>query len=45
MIKEAVILAAGMGTRLPDAMAGKPKGFIIFDRHPIIEESGLKESG
>ena len=39
MIKEAVILAAGMGTRLSDAMAKKPKCFIIFDRHPIIEES------
>jgi choline kinase len=39
MIKEAVILAAGMGTRLSDTMAEKPKGFIIFDRHPIIEES------
>ena len=42
MIKEAVILAAGMGTRLSDAMDGKPKGFIIFDRHPIIEESVRK---
>ncbi|MBM24057.1 MAG: sugar nucleotidyltransferase [Gammaproteobacteria bacterium] len=42
MIKEAVILAAGMGTRLSDAMAGKPKGFIIFDRYPIIEESVRK---
>ena len=42
MIKEAVILAAGMGTRLSDEMAGKPKGFIIFDRYPIIEESVRK---
>ena len=42
MIKEAVILAAGMGTRLSDAMDGKPKGFIIFDRQPIIEESVRK---
>jgi len=39
MIKEAVILAAGMGTRLSDEIAGKPKGFIVFDRYPIIEES------
>jgi len=42
MIKEAVILAAGMGTRLSDAMAGKPKGLIVFDRYPIIEESVRK---
>ena len=42
MIKEAVILAAGMGTRLSDAMAGKPKGFIVFERYPIIEESVRK---
>ena len=42
MIKEAVILAAGMGTRLSDEMAGKPKGFIVFDRYPIIEESVRK---
>ena len=42
MIKEAVILAAGMGTRLSDAMARKPKGFIVFERYPIIEESVRK---
>ena len=42
MIKEAVILAAGMGARLSDAMAGRPKGFIVFDRYPIIEESVKK---
>ena len=42
MIKEAVILAAGMGTRLSDAMSGKPKGFIVFERYPIIEESVRK---
>jgi len=34
-----VILAAGLGTRLSDAIAGKPKGLIVFDRYPIIEES------
>tara|TARA_B100000586_G_scaffold138543_1_gene100372 strand:- start:707 stop:1444 length:738 start_codon:yes stop_codon:yes gene_type:complete len=39
VIKDAVILAAGLGTRLSDAIAGKPKGLIVFDRYPIIEES------
>ena len=39
MIKDAVILAAGMGARLLDSMADRPKGFIVIDQQPIIVES------
>jgi len=42
MIKEAVILAAGMGTRLASSLSSYPKGFITFDQFPIIEESVKK---
>lgn len=38
-MKHAVILAAGMGTRLRDAHSGKPKGFVELDGRPIIEDS------
>lgn len=38
-MKHAVILAAGMGTRLRDAHSGKPKGFLELDGRPIIEDS------
>lgn len=39
MIHRAVILAAGMGTRLRDAAADFPKGFLRLGERPIIEES------
>ena len=42
MIKEAVILAAGMGTRLASSLSTYPKGFITLDQFPIIEESVKK---
>ena len=42
MIEEAVILAAGTGARLSDSMANMPKGFIIIDQQPIIDESVRK---
>jgi len=38
-IKEAVILAAGMGTRLSEQICEIPKGFIKFGDKTIIEES------
>lgn len=38
-MRHAVILAAGMGTRLRDAHSGKPKGFVELDGRPIIEDS------
>lgn len=38
-MKHAVILAAGMGTRLRDAHSGLPKGFIELQGRPIIESS------
>jgi len=38
----AVILAAGMGTRLRDAHADLPKGFIELGGRPIIEQSILR---
>jgi len=38
-MKHAVILAAGMGTRLRDAHSGMPKGFVELDGRPIIEDS------
>lgn len=39
MLKKAVILAAGMGTRLRNVCNNKPKGFIQIGKKPIIEES------
>ena len=39
MIETAVILAAGMGTRLGGESTGYPKGFLRFGDRPIIEES------
>ena len=38
----AVILAAGMGTRLRDELADAPKGFIALGDRPIVEESVLR---
>jgi 2-aminoethylphosphonate-pyruvate transaminase len=42
MIKTAVILAAGMGTRLKEKTQNRPKGFLIFDGKPLIEHSVTK---
>ncbi|MEC4894052.1 MAG: phosphocholine cytidylyltransferase family protein [Oscillatoria sp. PMC 1051.18] len=39
MITTAVILAAGMGTRLQDLGKSQPKGFLQLGEKPIIEES------
>lgn len=39
MIKQAVILAGGMGTRLGDVTKDMPKGFLEIDNVPIIEQS------
>jgi 2-aminoethylphosphonate-pyruvate transaminase len=39
MIRSAVILAAGMGTRLRDELTDRPKGFLRVGERPIIEES------
>ncbi|MBB6445384.1 2-aminoethylphosphonate aminotransferase [Bacillus benzoevorans] len=39
MIKTAVILAAGMGSRLGNLTAERPKGFLLLDHLPIIEHS------
>ena len=39
MIETAVILAAGMGTRLGGELQGSPKGFLRLGAQPIIEES------
>ena len=39
MVKEAVILAAGMGSRLGNHNDQKPKGFIQLGKQSIIEES------
>jgi choline kinase len=38
-MKTAVILAAGMGTRLREAHADMPKGFVELGGKPIIEQS------
>ncbi len=38
-LQVAVILAAGMGTRLKDAGKTKPKGFLRLGMRPIIQES------
>ncbi len=42
MIRQAVILAAGLGSRLKDRTANMPKGFLEFDGVPIIEASVRK---
>ena len=39
MVNEAVILAAGLGSRLGDENDGKPKGLLQLGRQSIIEES------
>jgi len=41
-VKTAVILAAGMGTRLGDTHPDTPKGFIELNGRPIIEDSVLR---
>lgn len=41
-IKLAVILAAGMGTRLKELGVSRPKGFLQLGDHPIIIESITK---
>ena len=42
MIKQAVILAAGLGSRLKEIGTEKPKGFIEIDGLPIVEWSVQK---
>ena len=39
MVRTAVILAAGMGTRLGERTKHEPKGFIRIGDTPIIEQS------
>jgi 2-aminoethylphosphonate-pyruvate transaminase len=39
MIETAVILAAGLGSRLKDRTKEKPKGFLVIDQTSIIEAS------
>ncbi len=39
ILQLAVILAAGMGTRLKEAGKSKPKGFLRLGQRPIIQES------
>lgn len=41
-IKTAVIVAAGMGKRLGSRANGRPKGFLVIDKKPIIEHSIAK---
>lgn len=41
-VRTAVILGAGMGTRLEERGKTKPKGFIELGERPIVEESILK---
>ena len=38
-VRQAVILAAGMGSRLKGTIEDKPKGFLQLGNKPIIEES------
>lgn len=47
MVRTAVILAAGSGTRLGDYGLEKPKGFLRLGKQPIIQESigRLKKAG
>lgn len=42
MIRTAVILAAGMGSRMGQIAAGKPKGFLEVGSGPIVEQSICK---
>jgi len=42
MIDTAIILAAGRGSRLKEITKDRPKGFIIINQKPIIEESIIK---
>ncbi len=42
MVKTAVILAAGLGSRLGQKIKDKPKGFLVIDEMPIIEMSICK---
>ena len=44
-IRQAVILAAGMGSRLKGTIEEKPKGFLQFGNKSIIEESITKLIG
>lgn len=44
-VRQAVILAAGMGSRLKGTIEEKPKGFLQFGNKPIIEESITKLIG
>lgn len=46
-IKTAVILAAGLGSRLKALTAGKPKGFVMIEGKSLIERSlsNLKAAG
>ena len=39
MIKTAVILAAGMGSRIRERAGDRPKGFLLSDEKSIIEHS------
>jgi len=41
-VRQAVILAAGMGSRLRGTIEDKPKGFLQLGNKPIIEESITK---
>ncbi len=41
-VRHAVILAAGIGSRLKEIIDDKPKGFLQFGDKPIIEESITK---
>jgi 2-aminoethylphosphonate-pyruvate transaminase len=41
-VTTAVILAAGMGTRLRNEVADRPKGFVRIGARPIVEESVLR---
>jgi 2-aminoethylphosphonate-pyruvate transaminase len=41
-VTTAVILAAGMGTRLRNEVADRPKGFVRIGSRPIVEESVLR---
>ena len=47
MLNTAVILAAGLGSRLGNKLMDKPKGFIEFDEESIILRSikNLKNAG
>jgi 2-aminoethylphosphonate-pyruvate transaminase len=42
MIRQAVIMAGGLGSRLKEKTASMPKGFIELDGVPIIEQSVKK---